>query len=71
MNFPIDINAGQFLAFAALAVAVGVAFGIAIGIKLYEKHLAATRKGKSEKVECTRPSPASLVPRLSSLLEAR
>ena len=38
MNFPIDINAGQFLAFAALAVAVGVCFGIAIGIKVYESY---------------------------------
>ena len=38
MNLPIDINAGQFLAFAALAIAVGVAFGIAIGIKLYSRY---------------------------------
>ena len=38
MNFPIDINAGQFLAFAALAIASGVAFGIAIGINLYARH---------------------------------
>ena len=38
MNFPIDINAGQFLAFAALAIAGGVAFGIAIGINLYARH---------------------------------
>jgi hypothetical protein len=34
MNFPIDINAGQLLAFAALALATGVCFGIAIGIEL-------------------------------------
>ena len=38
MNMPIDINAGQFLAFAALAIAGGVAFGIAIGIKIYARH---------------------------------
>ena len=38
MNFPIDINAGQFLAFAALALATGVCFGIAIGINLYARH---------------------------------
>ena len=38
MNIPIDINAGQFLAFAALAIAGGVAFGIAIGIKLYSRY---------------------------------
>lgn len=38
MNMPIDINAGQFLAFAALAIAGGVAFGIAIGIKLYSRY---------------------------------
>lgn len=38
MNLPIDINAGQFLAFAALAIAGGVAFGIAIGIKLYARY---------------------------------
>ena len=37
MNLPIDINAGQFLAFAALSLAGGVAFGIAIGIRLYER----------------------------------
>ena len=37
MNLPIDISAGQFLAFAALAIAGGVAFGIAIGIRLYER----------------------------------
>lgn len=34
MNFPIDINAGQFLAFTALALATGVALGIALGIEL-------------------------------------
>ena len=34
MSMPIDINAGQFLAFAALALAAGVCFGITIGIKL-------------------------------------
>ena len=34
MNFPIDINAGQLLAFAALALATGVCFGIALGIEL-------------------------------------
>ena len=38
MNFPIDINAGQFLAFAALALATGVALGIAVGIKLYHRY---------------------------------
>ena len=38
MNLPIEINAGQFLAFAALAIAGGVAFGIAIGIKLYSRY---------------------------------
>ena len=37
MNFPIGINAGQFLGLAALAIAGGVAFGIAIGIRLYER----------------------------------
>ena len=37
MNLPIDINAGQFLVFAALEFAGGVAFGIAIGIRLYER----------------------------------
>ena len=37
MNLPIDISVGQFLAFAALAIAGGVAFGIAIGIRLYER----------------------------------
>ena len=37
MSFPIDINAGQFLGLAALAIAGGVAFGIAIGIRLYER----------------------------------
>ena len=34
----IELTTAQFLAFAALAVAVGVAFGIAIGIKLYESY---------------------------------
>ena len=34
MNFPININAGQFLTFAALALATGVCLGIAIGIEL-------------------------------------
>ena len=34
MTLPIDINAGQLLAFAALALATGVCFGIAIGIEL-------------------------------------
>ena len=34
MNFPIDINAGQLLAFAVLTLATGVALGIAIGIEL-------------------------------------
>lgn len=38
MNLPIDINAGQFLAFAALALATGVCFGIAIGINLCARH---------------------------------
>lgn len=38
MNIPVEINAGQFLAFAALAIAGGVAVGIAIGIRLYERH---------------------------------
>ncbi len=38
MNMPIDINAGQFLAFAALALAGGVCFGIAIGIRLYSRY---------------------------------
>ena len=38
MNLPIDINAGQFLAFAALAIEGGVALGIAIGIKLYSRY---------------------------------
>ena len=38
MNLPIDINAGQFLAFAALALAAGVCFGIAIGIKIYARY---------------------------------
>jgi len=37
MNLPIDISVGQFLVFAALAIAGGVAFGIAIGIRLYER----------------------------------
>ena len=35
MSLPIDINAGQLLAFAVLALAAGVCFGIAIGIELY------------------------------------
>lgn len=34
MSLPIDINAGQLLAFAALALATGVALGIALGIEL-------------------------------------
>ena len=38
MNLPIDISAGQFLAFTALVLAGGVAFGIAIGINLYARH---------------------------------
>lgn len=38
MNFPIDINAAQFLGLAALALAGGVAIGIAIGIKLYSRY---------------------------------
>ena len=38
MNFPIDINAGQFLAFAALALATGMALGIALGINLYHRY---------------------------------
>ncbi|MDY3228105.1 MAG: hypothetical protein SOW92_00470 [Kiritimatiellia bacterium] len=38
MNLPIDINAGQFLAFAALALATGMALGIAIGIKLCSRY---------------------------------
>lgn len=38
MNLPIDINAGQLLAFAALALASGVCFGIAIGINLYHRY---------------------------------
>ena len=38
MNLPLDISVGQFLAFAALAIAGGVAFGIAIGINLYARH---------------------------------
>ena len=38
MNLPIDINAGQFLAFAALALASGVAIGIAVGINLYSRY---------------------------------
>ena len=38
MNTPIDINAAQFLAFAALALAGGVAIGIAVGIHLYARY---------------------------------
>lgn len=38
MNLPIDINAGQFLAFAALALATGMALGIALGINLYHRY---------------------------------
>ena len=38
MDLPIDINAGQFLAFAALALAAGVCIGIAIGINLYHRY---------------------------------
>ncbi len=37
MSMPIDINAGQFLAFAALAVAAGALLGVAIGIELYSR----------------------------------
>ena len=43
MNLPIDINAGQFLAFAALALAGGVAIGISIGIRLYSRYGRAGR----------------------------
>lgn len=35
MNFPIDMNAWQFLAFAALALATGVTIGFALGVKFY------------------------------------
>lgn len=38
MNFPIDINAGQFLAFAALALATGAAVGFALGVKFYSRY---------------------------------
>ena len=43
MSMPIDINAGQFLAFAALALATGAAVGFALGVKIY-KHLMAGRQ---------------------------
>ena len=44
MNFPIDINAGQFLAFAALALATGVCFGISIGINIRDRYGRADRR---------------------------
>ena len=38
MSLPIDINAGQFLACAALFLACGVAAGVALGIELYARY---------------------------------
>ena len=38
MNFPIDITAAQFLAFAALALVGGITLGVGIGIKLYARY---------------------------------
>jgi len=43
MNMPLDISVGQFLIFAALAIAGGVAFGISIGIRLYSRYGRAGR----------------------------
>ena len=34
----IELTTTQFLAFAALAVAVGVCFGIAIGLHVYSRY---------------------------------
>lgn len=55
MSLPIDINAGQFLAFAALALAAGVCIGIKIGIEI------CIRYGRSD----------HRAPRLSDCLEVR
>ena len=69
MNFPIDINAGQFLAFAALAVAVGVAFGIAIGIKLYESYGSDSKRTTTSAANLLRTTTSGC--KLGCCLEAR
>ena len=44
MNFPIDIDMCQFLAFSAIAFASGVCFGTFIGINIYDRYGRADRR---------------------------